>query len=364
MKILFLTRSNWYEPHRLRHQTALLLLSRQHEVYFVQKPRSIFVFLLKLFAPKSDISHINRLTICESYELIHHQLRVIPFLHYINSIVYNWSLKSTIALDSFDCVINFNYDAYRISKLLPSDTKLITIINDDFEAHCKLPFNHHITWSLSRSCRSSDVVLAPSSLLCKRLSAFNQSHLFLPWSDKSYAHPVSSSSRLTLLYWGYIDDRLDFSLLYNSLSLLKQLGLNLHFVGPIKASVRSKVKLLNQDACFRYSPPCGLDELDASNYIAAWLSYDINSKGLQATYLPNKALQMLSIGLPIISPHWTELLDHPAIIRYDQRNPDSLLSALRTVLSDFNSLQPSISSLVSSNSSSSRYTQLINLISQ
>ncbi|MEO0579910.1 MAG: hypothetical protein AAFZ58_14575, partial [Pseudomonadota bacterium] len=38
MRFIFLTRTNWNEPPRIRHQLAELLVSEGHDVVFFQKP--------------------------------------------------------------------------------------------------------------------------------------------------------------------------------------------------------------------------------------------------------------------------------------------------------------------------------------
>ena len=70
MKIVFFTRTVWDEPHRIRHQLALLLAKDGHELVFVEKPISI----LKPRG-KSPQPHIPNIKLLNIYEIIHHRLK-------------------------------------------------------------------------------------------------------------------------------------------------------------------------------------------------------------------------------------------------------------------------------------------------
>ena len=348
----------------MRHQLAILLAQNGHKVVFVEKPRILGFFRnLRRRNPSSMCSGHSNIILLPSYELLHHQLRILPFLHFINSLFYNHSVSNALRRLSIslpiDHIVNFNYDAYRSSQILSSCSRNITIINDDFEAHCKLPFNNHITWVLRNTCSSSDIVLAPSNFLCKRLSEFNYTRLFPPWSFASYACLDRSRTRTHLLYWGYIDDRLDYDFLFCSVGVLERLGFCLDFIGPVKPSAQSYIRRLSAFSSFTYYSECTLDQIISVKYQAAFLPYNIYSKGLQATFLPNKVLQLFSIGLPIIIPDWSELVSHNAIIRYQHRDISSFESALNTACRTFVTLQPSIEQFVSDNSPKARYQQFL-----
>lgn len=348
----------------MRHQLAILLAQNGHKVFFVEKPR-ILGFTRNLWArnPSSRCSGHTNIILLSSYELLHHQLRVIPFLHLLNSLFYNHSVCSGLrqlpTSLPIDHIVNFNYDSYRFRQILSPLSRNITIINDDFEAHCKLPVHNHITWVLKNTCKSSDIVLAPSNFLRKRLSEFNDTRLFAPWSFASYTCLDRCHSRTHLLYWGYIDDRLDYDFITDSVRVLEKLGFCLDFIGPVKPSAQCYIRRLSSFSNFTYYSECSLDQINSIKYQAAFLPYNIFSKGLQATFLPNKILQLFSIGLPAIMPDWNELVSHDAIIRYKHRDISSFVNAVHTACRSFVALQPSMEQFVSDNSPRARYQQFL-----
>ncbi|WP_248791296.1 hypothetical protein, partial [Escherichia coli] len=84
-------------------------------------------------AGDSAVQGVSLLSPCEG---LHHQLRLLPWLHRLNARVARRDLRKRMAtLDqaSPELIINFNYDAFWLRSLFPNQPTL-TIINDDFEA--------------------------------------------------------------------------------------------------------------------------------------------------------------------------------------------------------------------------------------
>ena len=72
--VIIITRTNWSEPPRLRHQVASLLARQGFNVIFFERPNSL-LHALSLFTPlKSD-----RISTLPLTEFIHHQLCVFLF---------------------------------------------------------------------------------------------------------------------------------------------------------------------------------------------------------------------------------------------------------------------------------------------
>lgn len=362
MNILILTRSLWNEPPRLRHQVAELLINNGHHIYFSERP----LFLLDMDKRnKNAVEVSNQLTLIRPYELIHHQLRVLPVIHYINSILMIKSLKKqlkvpqTINEKPLDLIINFNYDAFWLKKTFPS-IPIYTIINDDFESLSRLPFNKHLSWALRKSCIFSDKVFAVSQPLVVRLSEWAKTELFLPWSSIKYSEPESRKKRNVILFWGYINERLDIDSLIKSLPFLDEFGIRMRFIGPTSDQFGKKAKeLLMSFSNVEWFPVCSFNELITDDCFAAIIPYRINSPGVKAIQLSNKALQLLSLGLPIIISSMPNFHKATFIKKYD--NEENLLHQVAYALSKiFYSLQPEIAQFVSDNQPESRLKQLIN----
>jgi hypothetical protein len=364
MKILVFTRSFINEPPRLRHQVAQLLLNAGHDIVFSEKPKLLPDYLR--FDKKLDLKIQHQLKLIRPTEIIHHQLRIIPFLHYLNTYFIRQSLKKKICIVSPkftwypDLVINFNYDAYWL-KTLFSDVPVSTIINDDFESLSRLPFKHHISWALRRTCESSDKVFAVSQPLVNRLSAWCNAELFLPWAAVQYQSLVSNSERNVLLFWGFINERLDIAAFKQVAHTLHQNDLRIRFVGPIiDRHGQALYNDLSSCSSIEWVDTQDFNSLKTDDCLAALIPYRIDSPGVEAIQLSNKALQLLSRGLPLIispMPHF----EHASFIyNYGTSEYPNIIQAALKVREQFNSLQPEIMFFVNQHGPEARLRQLLN----
>lgn len=357
MRILILTRTNWLEPPRLRHQLSLLLASEGHQVYFVQKPTCL---LPPSSSEHSSSSGVDGLTLLNSSEFVNHQLRFLPILHQLNAFWARYSLVktlNTVDLLCPDLIVNFNYDAFWLRSIFP-DQFITSIINDDFEALSRFPVYRHLTWAFKRTCVMSDHVLAVSEPLLHRIAEFCEPELFLPWASEPYQSPSTSYCRNVLLYWGYINHRLDFTLLRKCVSQLSEIGVRLRFVGPIDSQGSMVQRLLASSSNVEWLPASSFSKLNTEDCFAALLPYRLDYPPNLATQLPNKALQLLSRGLPLISSELPYLHRASFVIPYDSTSPSSLITACLTVHMNFYSLQPAIAEFLSSNGPGARLSQL------
>lgn len=362
MKILILTRSLWDEPPRLRHQVASLLLENGHYVYFSERP-----FLWFQHGQSQSYPHkiSNQLQLIRPWEVIHHQLRVLSIFHYINSLTARKSLQKQLRLvykdddNDIDLIINFNYDAFWLKKAFPK-IPVYTIINDDFEALSRLPFKGHISWVIEKTCRSSDKVFAVSKPLVKRLNEWTSSELFLPWSSTTYKPPSENQNRNVLLFWGYINERLDIKALVRAAPLLQNLNIKLRFVGPIIDQHGRDLK--EQLSCFpniEWENSCTLDDLNTQDCLAAIIPYCITCPGVEAIQLSNKALQLLSLGLPLLISPMPNFHNDRFVFEYDPNMSDSIPQMALQIRENFDQLQPYIADFVSSNGPEDRLKQLL-----
>ena len=357
-RVLVVTRTDWREPPRLRHQLARLLADAGHAVTFVQKPACLLPPCDP--CPTGD-SGVHGLTLISPREALHHQLRLLPSLHRLNASVARRDLRQRLAtLDqaSPELIINFNYDAFWLRSLFP-DQPIVTIINDDFEALGRLPLRRHLTWALRRTCAMSTRVLTVSEPLRRRLSRWCDPELFLPWAPHAYQAPLPSAERQVLLYWGYINERLDVASLHASLDAFSRQGLRLRFVGPCDRCGRQMKRLLGSSPAVEWMPACSFQELDTSDCFAALLPYRLDYPPNLAAQLPNKALQLLSRGLPLISTPLPHLQRAPFVIPFEPSSAASLMAACESALEQFTALQPAIAEFVEANGPEARLRQLL-----
>jgi glycosyltransferase involved in cell wall biosynthesis len=352
---IIFTRTDWSEAPRLRHQVTQLLLEAGHRVHFFELPRPV----LSPEAPRAPVAGVAPAFVRTTH-LIHHQLRVVPPLHGINAWFVRRQIESFLrTLPSNEVtVINFSYDYYFLRKLFPKQ-RIVTIINDDFEAQSRLPICGHITWALRRTCLMSDAVFAVSLPLVRRLSQWSNAVLFLPWSSMQYTAPRENiSGRTRLLFWGFIDNRLDLDMLDRVAKDLARRGpqWELLLVGPTQgrgreAAVRSMARHTN----VRILDSHRLDQLPLDTILASVIPY-LTPAAMDAVTLPNKAMQLLAHGLPLLISGMPAFIEAPFVRRLD--GEESPATVIDSCIADFNALQPTIAKFLGENTPESRLSQL------
>ena len=183
--------------------------------------------------------------------------------------------------------------------------------------------------------------------------------MFLPWAPDAYQAPLPFAERQVLLYWGYINERLDVASLHASLDAFSRQGLRLRFVGPCDRYGHHMKRLLGSSPAVEWMPACSFEALDTSDCFAALLPYRLDYHPNLAAQLPNKALQLLSRGLPLISTPLPHLQSAPFLIPYDPVSAASLMVACEFVLEQFSILQPAIAEFVQANGPEARLRQLL-----
>ena len=127
-KVLVLTKTNWKEAPRLRHQLTRLLKKNNFDIHYVEKNT--------FWTIKTTKRIEEGILIYNHPELIHHQLRYNKFFQWLNNFVVKFYLRKLFKTQVFDHIINFNYDYSFIDELFPN-VHTITLINDDFESMAK-----------------------------------------------------------------------------------------------------------------------------------------------------------------------------------------------------------------------------------
>lgn len=350
------TNTAWEEAPRLRHQVTRLLMQAGHQVYFFELPTDVF----RRSRPRAPVTGPAP-SFVPTQRLIHHQLRIVPPLHALNSWFIQRQISAflrTIPSDSDIAVINFNSDYYFLRELFPRN-RIVTIINDDFEAQSRLPFRGHITWALRRTCGMSDAVFTVSVPLVRRLSRWSDAQLFLPWSSMPYIAPVGDvSRRVRLLFWGFVDQRLDLDMLDRVASDLARRGpqWELMLVGPTHGRGRDAVvRSMAHHTNVRILDSHRLDQLPLDTILASVIPY-LTPAAMDAVTLPNKAMQLLAHGMPLLISGMPAFIEAPFVRRLDGR--DSVAAVIDSCIVDFSALQPSIAKFLGENTPESRLSQL------
>jgi len=303
------------------------------------------------------------ITVIRTTRLIHHQFRVHSSLHRVDARHVASQLRTAVEqwspVPNFT-VVNFTHDGWFLRETFPGH-RIVTVINDDFEAQSRLPFSGHITWALERTCRNSDTVLAVSEPLRERLSAWCSPELFLPWAVVPYRRPVSPiASRRTLLFWGYVDTGVDLDRVEEVALHLAQRGPDwkVLLVGPTQGTgVRAPIiRRLSRYSNIEVRDPMPLDALQLEETLAALLPYRRWSI-TDAVTLVHKSMQLLVGGPPLLISAIPRYLEAPFVIRLDGSGGPS--DAVSAAVEHFDALQGLIADYCVANAPELRLRMLL-----
>jgi len=344
-KVALFTKTKWNEPPRIRHQVARLLRDNGHQVIFFEKHHYKFWSQYQY--------HLEDITFHNIPELFHHQFR--PFKWMVN-LNYKFLSDKIIKLglvNNIDLIVNFNYDYGFLRKLFP-ETKIITIINDDFEIMARPWMKRNASLQLRETCEGSDVTLAVSFPLLEKLNLISDNaSLFLPWADDEYRSPKKNMKRNVVLYWGFIDKLMQWDLLED----LLYSGVRIRFVGPIAGNCKKKMESFRNYEGFEYFPACQLQDLNLDDVSCSILPYSMCEWNFSIT-VNNRAFRLLSHGIPLVYTALPSLIKTEIDVIYPCRNFDEFKYAISFFENRFYDVQTSIREFLEQNYSDARYEQL------
>ena len=354
-KFILFSKSFWDETPRLRHQVANLLIDYGHQVIFFEKP-DFFLF------PKNTYckNNLKRINIIRSKQLIHHQLRLVDPICFLNAQYEKRSIINKLKLLDYKNaeIINFNYDYYFLRDLFPLN-KIITIINDDFVAQAKINNGKHVRRTLKKTCINSDAIFTVSYPLAKQVEKWCIPKIFLPWAQFKYKKPTNLAKRNSILIWAHIDGRFDFDLLQNF--AIRRQNLKIDFIGPVSSKVQKKVFTLTHNCTnIKCHGPVDFKNINFNRYFCTTIPYLNNIADINAVTASNKTFQLLSKGLPIVTHGMPNFLNSRAIVKTNSL--EEFIKGVDFCLDEFFSLQSIIKKLVSQNLPKDRYDQIISSV--
>lgn len=357
-RFIFFTKTAWHEPPRLRHQLARLLADEGDQVLFAERPG------VWKAPPAGPTGVPAGITLFRHQELMHHKLRVSPLMRAVNRA---WTAPSIVSsLRTFaptpdDVIVNFNYEYYFLRDLFPRNP-LITVINDDFISRA-LPLCRESLHKAQRmTCRRSDAVITPSIVLQEQLRPYCDPHLFLPWADVPFQMARADVERDTILYWGFIDWRLDYAFLEAFARRIAQEmpGVHIRFVGPTERGSDLQ-RLFHDHPNVSLQSPSRLDQLPIDRMFASIIPFRAGVDGCDAIVMPNKAFQLLARGLPLLITGMPRFAQEPFVFRLDQANAVAQVGAAKAA---FTSLQPMMERFISDNGPAARLAQFRTIVEQ
>ena len=352
---IIVSRTRWSEPPRLRHQVAKLLASNGYYVVFLEKSSISKLFLMFHLHEKSNC--INCLPLIE---LVHHQLCIFPVFSCFSNIFTLFQLLyiRTLSIDA-PLIINFNYDFWFL-RILFRKSRIVTILNDDFVLASKIKLFNHAYRRLIKTCSISTKVLAVSPQILDYLPCNSSFKLFTPWCPplNSPFPALGVQERNRFVYWGYINDRLDFDSITYFLNNHK--SLHLTFIGPVESSFKNRFEKLLKYPNFTWVSSCELSDINTHDLLGFFIPYDVSHPISLTLYLPNKFLQLLSLGFPLLIPDLTKLKSHESLLRYDPTDQESMSNLIVSIDVDLISrLRPSISEFLSIHSEVSAIQDIV-----
>ncbi len=349
--IIIFTKTNWDEPPRIRHQLTRLLYSHGHKIIFFEK--SSFRQLKTIKHQEEGINFIKH------FELIHHQLRPLKLLVKLNQTVTKYLIRKNLIKENIDFILNFNYDYSFLRDLFPNK-RIITIINDDFVAQAKPWMIDSIYEQLKTTCKHSDMIFAVSYPLCEQLKQFNKNtYILLPWAERKYRLPtITQEKRNVVLYWGYIDHRLN----WNVIDHLINNNIKLRFVGDVGSNIKNKIEKYTYFDNFELLPSTDINKLNMEDVCCSILPYDTKRAEMRVVTVNNRVFRLLSYGIPLIYSDLPYLIETPNTVITKCKSNEDYINAIDYFSSSFSSSQTDIEKFLMDHYSDIRYNYLLEKI--
>lgn len=186
------------------------------------------------------------------------------------------------------------------------------------------------------------------------------SRALYPWSTIPYRAPGGDvGSKDTLLFWGFIGLALDTDAVRRIASRLAvtQPEMRILLVGPTQAPIR-RSRVTSQleglpSVTFQDETP--LERLPVDRVLAALIPYR-RKADMNAVELPNKALQLLAHGLPIVKTGMPNAVAAPFIMSVD--DDAALDAALHACRREFSGWQAQIQAFLAHHTAEARLAAL------
>lgn len=348
-RAIFLTKTRWDEPPRLRHQVVNMLQDQGYEIIFFERP-SLFCWYKTW---KED-----GITFIRHFEPVHHRLRVFRWVVALNALIIKFFLRKAIRQFglSDEPVLNFSYDYYFINDVLPG--KVVTIIDDDFVNKLSDGLVKDMTeYQLAETGRNSVMTLAVSYPLEEQMRQFTDKvGLFFPWAEQSYQPPASWDKRDVAVFFGYINYRIYWPWILE----LADMGVKLRFIGPIqKCADPEAVQRLRHYPNIEFQPTQKITEIDFDDVCCSILPWDESYEGIKAITINNKCFNLLSYGLPQLYAKLPYLMEADKRVISQAEDASEFAESIRFFSENFESCQEPIRDFLAQNYTSQRFDQLM-----
>jgi hypothetical protein len=259
-----------------------------------------------------------------------------------------------------DVIVNFNYDYYFLSTLFPSSL-IIHIVNDDFLIDAIRPNRKSAARLQSRTASDAYHTLCVSYALAERTSNSNpECSVFLPWARRRYVRPPLSADRNEILYWGYINERLDFEVVNRMLDS----GTRINFFGQITPGNRVNSMLSHPNA--KHFGKASLEDIPniLLRCCSTLLPYDPSYGANKCITMGNRGFELLSFGLPLIVTDLPNLILAPDNVIFRCSSAAEFIAAQEYSAIRFEELQTEIEKFLTAHYANNRYQQFMQILAE
>jgi len=340
----------WDEPPRLRKQVATLLLEHGHEIHFFQKRK---------FGRRAKSEEISdRLTIHTSAHLLNHQLKIFQPLNAIDAAFLKRIFRQQVDIRTDDVILNFCYDLDFLRDLYPNN-RMLHIVNDDYIAMALTPHKRSAARLLKRNCQAANHTFTVSLMVEEYLREYTDNiSLFFPWARSIYRQPNVGLSRNEIMYWGYINERIDFDVVGEILDA----GIKINFFGYITPSNKVSEMLSHPNA--EYHGIADLQDVPEvlERCCCSLLPYNPRDETIRCITINNRGFELLSFGLPLLYTALPYLIPSPDNVIYKCHGAEKFLAAYEDARRNFDAVQPVIEHFLQSHTSEMRYRQIMEVL--
>jgi glycosyltransferase involved in cell wall biosynthesis len=334
--VIVMTRSNWFEPPRIRHQVARQM-ARFTRVVFVETPgdwRRLSATTVEVVAPNIVRCSLgNPCRIPRRLQFYIDPFRTLLNRHFLREL-FDVAAEH---LGNRPVLVNFNYDFVE-AMLSDRFATAIYYCNDEFTTWAPGAFARRFIERRERAtAMAADCCLTVSTPLAAKIARWNpRTQMMLPGHDFTERRPTPRrAGPIRVAFMGYLDARIHYDWLK---AVAQDPDMEVHLIGPVVRETDAIRELLALPSVTAYGPRVGaeLQELllDADVLTLPYLGTP--SSGMLAVTAPNKLFTYLAVGKPIVTSNLPALVSMDDGLLYRAASLGEFVTVVRRAFNEDN----------------------------